>query len=164
MWQVGSDVPKTMTQADHQRNIAYIVKAWPRLSEPFVRNEIIPLERRGVRIHIFSVRERAPGPAPSKITQARAGVTYRAFWPNWKRTIPANLRTLCRRPGRYMRVLLEAIKVNVIRHRRFAPPWHFFEAAYLTDILIREPLDHLHAHFASPPTLVAMYNHRLSGI
>jgi glycosyltransferase involved in cell wall biosynthesis len=158
------DVPKIMSELDHQRTIAYIVKAWPRLSETFILNEIISLEQRGVPIRIFSVKERDPGPAHSKIAQVRGEVTYLAFWPNWKRTVPANLRTLCRQPGRYLRVLLEAIKVNVIRHRRFAPPWHFFEAAYLTDILFREPVDHLHAHFASTPALVAMYTHRLSGI
>jgi glycosyltransferase involved in cell wall biosynthesis len=153
-----------MTQADHQRNIAYIVKAWPRLSETFILNEIISLEGRGVPIRIFSVKERDSGPAHPKIAEVRAKVTYLAFWPNWKRTVPANLRALRRQPGRYLRVLFEAIKVNVIRHRRFAPPWHFFEAAYLVDILSREPVGHLHAHFASTPTLVALYAHRLSGI
>src|SRR5258708_26006380 len=163
-WPMCPGVPKIMSEPDHQRTIAYIGKAWPRLSETFFLNEIISLEQRGVPIRIFSVKERDPGPAHSKIAQVRAEVTYLAFWPNWKRTIPANLRTLCRQPGRYLRVLLEAIKVNVIRHHRFAPPWHFFEAAYLTDILFREPVDHLHAHFASTPALVAMYTHRLSGI
>ena len=155
---------RKISGADHRRSIAYIVKAWPRLSETFILNEIISLERHGVTIRIFSVRERDPGPAHSKVAQVRAEVTYLAFWPNWRRTIPANLRTFCRHPERYVQVLLQAIKVNVIRHHRFAPPWHFFEAAYLTDILFREPANHLHAHFASTPTLVAMYAHRLSGI
>jgi glycosyltransferase involved in cell wall biosynthesis len=41
---------------------------------------------------------------------------------------------------------------------------HFFEAGYLVDILSRSPADHLHAHFASTPTLIALYTHRLSGI
>jgi glycosyltransferase involved in cell wall biosynthesis len=153
-----------MTQADRQRNIAYIVKAWPRLSETFILNEIISLEQRGVRIHIFSVREPDAGPSHSKVPQVRAKVTYLAFGPHWKQVVPANLRLLCRRPGQYLRVLLQAITMMVIRHRRFAPPWHFFEAAYLVDILSREPVGHLHAHFASTPTLVALYAHRLSGI
>jgi glycosyltransferase involved in cell wall biosynthesis len=152
-----------MTEANHP-NVAYIVKAWPRLSETFILNEIISLERRNVPIRIFSVKERDPGPAHSKVSQVRAQVTYLAFWPNWKRTIPANIRMLFRHPGRYLRVLFQAIKVNVIRHHRFGPPWHFFEAAYLSDILFRDPVDHLHAHFASTPALVALYAHRLSGL
>ncbi len=164
MWQGGPTFQNIMTEANHQRNVAYIVKAWPRLSETFVLNEIISLEQRSLRIHIFSVREPDPGPSHSKVSQVRAKVTCLAFRTHWKRVVPANLRLFCRRPGRYLRVLLEAIKVNVIRHHRLAPPWHFFEAGYLTDILFREPVDHLHAHFASTPTLVALYAHRLSGI
>jgi glycosyltransferase involved in cell wall biosynthesis len=153
-----------MTEANHLPNVGYIVKAWPRLSETFILNEIISLEQRGVPIRIFSVKERDPGPAHSKVAQVRAEVTYLAFWSNWKQTVLANLRTLCRQPGRYLRVLLQAIKVNVIRHHRLGPPWHFFEAAYLTDMLFRKPVDRLHAHFASTPALVALYAHRLCGL
>ena len=153
-----------MPELDHRFTIGYIVKAWPRLSETFILNEIISLEQRGVRIRIFSVKEPDAGPAHSKVAQVRAEVTYLAFWPNWKRTIPANFRLFFRQPVRYLRVLLEATKANVIRHHRFAVPWHFLEAAYLTDILCRSPVDHLHAHFASTPSLVALFTHRLSGI
>jgi len=153
-----------MTQAIHQRNVAYIVKAWPRLSETFVLNEIISLEQRGLRVRIFSVREPDAGPSNSKVSQVRAKVTYLAFGTHWKQVVPANLRLFCRRPGRYLRVLLQAITMMVIRRHRFAPPWHFFEAGYLADILSRSPADHLHAHFASTPTLIALYTHRLCGI
>ena len=152
-----------MTRADHQRNIAYIVKAWPRLSETFVLNEIVSLEQRGVRIRIFSVREPDPGPSHSKVSQVRAKVTYLAFRTHWKKVVPANLRLFCRRPGRYLQVLFRVFARMVMRHR-LLPPWHFFEAAYLVDMLARNPVDHLHAHFASTPTLVALYAHRLSGI
>jgi glycosyltransferase involved in cell wall biosynthesis len=151
-----------MTRATHQRNIAYIVKAWPRLSETFVLNEIISLEQHGVRIRIFSVRDRDPGPSHSKVSQVLAKVTYLAFGTHWKQAVPANLRLFCRRPGRYLRVLLQAIATMVIRRRRFGPPWHFFEAAYLADILSRNPADQIHAHFASTPALIALYTHRLS--
>jgi glycosyltransferase involved in cell wall biosynthesis len=47
---------------------------------------------------------------------------------------------------------------------RFGPPRNFFQAAYLADILSREPADHLHAHFASTPARVAMLTHRLTDI
>jgi len=164
LWQVHPETPRIMFEPDHQRTIAYIVKAWPRLSETFILNEIISLEQRGVRVRIFSVKEPDAGPAHSKIARVLAEVTYLAFWPNWRRAIPANLRLLWQRPGRYLRVLLEAIKINLTRHHRLAPPWHFFEAAYLTDMLLRRPADHLHAHFASTPTLIALYTRRLSGI
>jgi len=148
----------------HQLSIAYIVKAWPRLSETFILNEIISLEQRGVHISIFSVREADAGPSHPKVSQVRAKITCLAFRTRWKQAVPANLRLFWRRPRRYLRVLLRAITVTVVRHHRFAPPWHFFEAGYLADILSRNPVDHLHAHFASTPTLIALYVHRLCGI
>src|SRR5262249_50822752 len=153
-----------MMETNHQRNVAYIVKAWPRLSETFVLNEIISLEQRGLRIRIFSVREPDAGPSHSKVSQVRAEVTYLTFGAHWKQAVPANLRLLCRRPGRYLWVFFQAITMMAIRRHRHAPPWHFFEAGYLTDILSRGPANQLHAHFASTPALVALYTHRLSGI
>ena len=95
-----------MTDANHRRKVAYIVKAWPRLSETFVLNEILSLEKLGLDIRIFSVREPDPGPSHSKVPQVRAKVTYLAFWPHWKQVVPANLRQFFRRPRRYLRVLL----------------------------------------------------------
>ncbi len=153
-----------MSELSNQRTTAYIVKAWPRLSETFILNEIISLEQRGVPIHIFSVREPDKGPSHKKVTQVRAKVTHLALRPHWKQAAAANLRLLWRQPGRYLRVLFQAITGRASRFHRFGPPWHFFEAAYLVDILSRSPADHLHAHFASTPTRVALFAHRLSGI
>lgn len=153
-----------MSETNHQPAIAYIVKAWPRLSETFILNEIISLERRGLPIRIFSVKEPDDGPSHSKVAQVRAKVTYLAFWRHWKQALAANSRLLCRQPLRYLWVLLRAIALRMVRRQHFAPPWHFFEAGYLADILFREPVNHLHAHFASKPTRVAMLAHRLTGI
>src|SRR5262249_10583600 len=130
-----------MTQANHQRNVAYIVKAWPRLSETFVLNEIISLEQRGLHIRIFSVKEPDPGPSHSRISQVRAKVTCLAFATHRKQVARANLRLLWRRPGRYLRVLLHALTSMVIRRHRVAPPWHSFQAAYLVQPRSPTPTD-----------------------
>ena len=155
--------------------IAYIVKAWPRLSETFILNEIIGLERRGVSIRIFSVKDPTPGPINDRIELVRAPVTYLSFWSHWKSALPANLRSLRRRPGRYLRTLLMAI-VKVFTHRRRHPASptlgvralaalrHFLEAGYLADALFGQPAAHLHAHFASSPALVALLTSRIAGV
>ena len=142
-----------------QRTIAYLVKAWPRLSETFILNEIVSLERRGVPIRIFSTKEPDTGPAHSEIAQVRAEVTYLALRQHWKQAAVANLRGLGRQPRRYLHVLFEVTE-RAIRQRRFAALKHFFKAAYLADILRYKPADHLHAHFASAPTMVAMFTHQ----
>src|SRR5215471_4564834 len=127
-----------MSELSNQRTIAYIVKAWPRLSETFILNEIISLEQRGVPIHIFSVREPDNGPSHKKVTQVRAKVTYLALRPHWKQAVAANVRLLFRQPGRYLQVLLEVTAAKVVRSR-FGAPRHFFQAGYLADVLSREP-------------------------
>ena len=152
-----------MSEANHRRTIAYIVKAWPRLSETFILNEIISLEQRGVAIRIFSVKAPDPGPAHSKVAQVRAKVTCLALRQQWKQVVAAHLRLLRRQTGRYLRLFLQVISAKVIR-RRYGLPRHFFQAGYLADILSREPADHLHAHFASSPARVAMLAHWLSDI
>ncbi|HEY6210468.1 MAG TPA: glycosyltransferase [Gemmatimonadales bacterium] len=146
-----------------ERTIAYLVKAWPRLSETFILNEIVSLERRGVPIRIFSTKVADTGPAHAEIAQVRAEVTYLALRQHWKQAALANLRGLGREPRRYLQVLFEVTE-RAIRQRRFAPLKHFFKAAYLADILRYKPADHLHAHFASAPTMVAMFTHQLCGI
>ncbi|PYV26008.1 MAG: hypothetical protein DMG27_08085, partial [Acidobacteria bacterium] len=42
--------------------IAYIIKSWPRLSETFILSEVAALERQGVLLRIFSVKEPDAGP------------------------------------------------------------------------------------------------------
>ena len=37
--------------------IAYVLKTFPKLSETFILNEILELERQGLELHIFSLRE-----------------------------------------------------------------------------------------------------------
>ena len=56
------DAPLRVGESAGRLAIAYIVKAWPRLSETFILNEIVGLERRGVSIRIFSVKDPNPGP------------------------------------------------------------------------------------------------------
>ncbi|HEV2496026.1 MAG TPA: glycosyltransferase family 4 protein [Terriglobia bacterium] len=152
-----------MTETNHQPMIAYIVKVWPRLSETFILNEIISLEQRGVTIRIFSVKEPDSGPSHNKVAQVRAKVTYIALRPRWKQAMAANLRFFSRRPGPYLRVLLQVLTGKLLM-RHFNPPRLFFQAGYLADILSRVPIDHLHAHFASTPARVTNLASRLTGI
>ncbi|HYT70044.1 MAG TPA: glycosyltransferase family 4 protein [Gemmatimonadales bacterium] len=144
-------------------SVAYIVKAWPRLSETFILNEILDLERQGVAIRIFSVRDPDPGPVHARVALVRAKVSCLSLATRWKSALPANFRSLFRQPRSYLHNLISAI-VLVLRHRRSAALRHFFRAGYLADLLSREPCPHLHAHFASTPALVALLASRLTGI
>jgi glycosyltransferase involved in cell wall biosynthesis len=156
-------VRKYIGESDQKRPLGYLVKAWPRLSETFILNEIVAIERLGVPLRIFSVKDPNLEPVHARVAQVRAEVTYLSLLRHWKSALQANLRLLYRQPGRYRRTLLQAI-TQAIRHRRFAAVRHFLKAGYLADILFREPVAHLHAHFATAPALIAMFTHQLTDI
>ena len=159
----GVDDAGTHPERGQNREVAYILKAWPRLSETFILNEILGLERQGVSIRIFSLRDPDAGPVQSRVVLVRARVSYLSLATHWKSALPANFRSLCRHPGRYLRTMLVAV-VKVFCRRRLTPLRHFLRAGYLADLLFREPCPHLHAHFASAPALVALFTSRLTGI
>jgi len=146
-----------------ERGIAYVVKSWPRLSETFILNEIVALERQGVPLRIFSIKEPNVEPVHAGVAQVRAKVTYLDLPRHWTPALPANARSFWRWPGRYCRTLVEAA-ATAVRHRRLAALRHFLKAGYLADMLFREPVAHLHAHFATSPSLVAMFTHQLTGV
>jgi len=144
--------------ADSQ-TVGYVVSTWPRLSATFILNEVLAVERSGVSLRIFSIKDPDGEPVHARVAQVRARVTYLSLRRHWKSALQANLRLLCRQPGRYCRALLQAL-----RYRRWGVLQRFFQAGYLAHELSREPVAHLHAHFAHAPAPVAMFTHQLTGI
>ncbi len=43
-------------QPNQQPTVGYILSAWPRLSETFILNEVVAVERLGCRLRIFSIK------------------------------------------------------------------------------------------------------------
>jgi glycosyltransferase involved in cell wall biosynthesis len=151
----------TQTKAETPQGptIGYLVSTWPRLSATFVLNEVIAVERSGVSVRIFSVKDPDGEPVHPAVAQVAARVCYLSLPRHWKAAAHANLRVLCRHPGRYARTLL-----YVLRRRRPGILRSFFQAGYLAWNLLREPVAHLHAHFAHAPALTAMLTHRMTGV
>src|SRR5258707_10465726 len=142
--------------------VAFVLKGYPRLSETFIAQEILALERRGLEILIVSLRhptDRAAHPVHRLI---RAAVLY----------VP---EYLYQEPGRVWR--------GWLRSRRH-PGYRRALAAWLTD-LRRDPtpnrirrfgqalvlaaelpadIDRLHAHFLHTPASVARYTGLIAGL
>ncbi len=141
----------------NQPKIGYLLKAYPRLSETFILNEILELERQGVSLHIFSLRQPPRDmkfhPAVEKV---RAEVTYIPSilpdfsWENLWSLLGANLQLLKHDPQYYINALefhfsrLERQRLN-----------EFLQAGYLAWQLKKLSVNHLHAHFANVPTVAA---------
>src|SRR2546425_1647288 len=141
---------------EQKPTIGYVVSTWPRLSQTFVLNEILALERRGLPVRIFSIKDPRGEPVHAKLAKVRAPVAYLSFRRHGRPILLANLRIARDLAGRYLRTLLRALRygrLNVLRC--------FFQAGYLADLVRRDPVTHLHAHLATAPAIVAMFTHEL---
>ncbi len=56
--------------------IAYLLKTFPKLSETFILNEILELERQGLELHIFSLRQPSETKVQPGVAEVRARITH----------------------------------------------------------------------------------------
>lgn len=138
------------------QKIGYVVKMFPRLSETFIRNEILELERQGLALRIFSLKR----PTQAEVLLAGEGVqapiTYlpERVYQEPLRVLRAQLGVLRRYPHGYRRMLL-----HVLRRREMASLGRGLRRFCQTCCLVHErgQVEHLHAHFASDPTRLASW-------
>jgi len=143
-----------------------ILKGYPRISETFISNEILLLERLGCSIHLFSMRRPREPFCHESVRRIQARVDY------LPETLPAALakgfvpgvRLAVKRPGVYAGALRTAWH-RFKRTRKAATFKHLLQAGYLVHKLMpHSGVTHLHAHFAHSPTSVAMFASLLSGV
>ena len=141
--------------------VAYVLEMYPRLSETFILNELLELERQGLTLRIFSLKEPDDGVFHGDTARLQAPVTYLPplRWRNAPRYVGPHARCLARRPlrylGRFRKVLASGSKPRVKR---------FLQAGYIAPSLRRAGVEHVHAHFASTPTSVTVQLHELTGV
>lgn len=146
--------------------LGMILKGYPRISETFISNEILLLERLGFSVHLFSMRHPRESFAHKSVESIRAEVDYlpkeilEGFFP----FLYHNMRLAIRRPGPYLDAVRVAFR-RFLRTRKTATLKHLLQAGYLVDKLLPgRNVVQFHAHFAHSPTSVAMFSSRLSGI
>jgi glycosyltransferase involved in cell wall biosynthesis len=166
--------------------IAYLLKTFPKLSETFVLNEILELERQGLELHIFSLRQPSETKVHPAVADVRARVTYLRPWytplppppervPFEKLAHKVQMRDerrfmLLHHPIWYVRTWLFQVrdglrKLNfhrVFQERSGAQRRYFYQALALARELRRGGFTHLHVHFANEPTSVGELAHRLA--
>ena len=151
---------------DDAHVVGFILKGYPRLSETFILNEILHLERLGTRLHIFALRNPGESEVHERVRQVRARVTYIPddFWRSFFSLTNANIRLWWNRPIVYWKTLKDAA-LRSIRKKNVSFLKRFFQAGYLVNkSLPGTNVGHFHAHFSHDPTTVAFYGSRLTGI
>jgi glycosyltransferase involved in cell wall biosynthesis len=163
-----------MINAAHHPRVGYVLRSYPRLSQTFVLNEIRDLEQLGVQIHVFAVINPCEQIVQPGVADVMAPVRYlgASRWQDYVRQTMAHLIMMATLPRGYFVVL------RYVHRRRDLDQGYtsasriqcFLQAVYLAYLLRREKrrtgaaIDHLHAHFAHDPTLIALLVHMLTGI
>ncbi len=148
-----------------RETIAYVLRMFPQLSETFIANEVLELERLGVPVRIYSYRRPKAPFTHASARSIRAPITYLPD-PLWRH--PCELlgshRVIRRRePERYRAMWRSALSYSL--RRRHIDTWkRFLQAGALANLLYESDVRHLHAHFAHEATRVAMMASGLTGI
>jgi len=143
--------------------VAYIMTRFPKLTETFILDEILELERCGVAVEIFPLwREVASvvhHDARPLVARARFAPTLSA------RIMLDNLNCLARQPRRYLGTLLTLVTANWRSLRFLAGALVVFPKACSFAIEMRRlGVRHVHAHFASHPAAAAFVIGRLADL
>jgi colanic acid/amylovoran biosynthesis glycosyltransferase len=147
------------------RRVAYLLKMFPRFSETFVLSEILELERQGLELRIFSLKRPDDGLFHADVARVRAAVTYVPESPlrALRAYAVAHREVFGWNPRRYLRCGA-VILWRALKKRRAAALKRFLQAGFIAPLLVEEEIEHVHAHFATSATAVALHLHELAGV
>jgi len=141
------------------KRIGYVLRKFPVLSETFILNEMLALEARGARLHVFSLDRPNDPRFHEDLPKLKARVAYIPDVFESKRLLEHGSRLRKSSRKGYFKALRYVI-------RRSSPTlvWRFLQSCYVANEARRLGLDHLHAHFATRPASVAFLASKISGI
>ncbi len=146
--------------------LGMILKGYPRISETFISNEILLLEKLGFSLHLFSMRRPRENFSHESVKKIRAKVDYlpETLIKPLPRLLYHNLFLAAKKPVVYAAALKAAYR-RFLRTHKSATIKHLLQAGYLAHrFLPASGVTHLHAHFAHSPTSVAMFTSHLTGL
>jgi len=143
--------------------VAYLVSRFPKLTETFVLNEILAVEKQGVAVELYPLlRERTNKMHPAAVSWVRLA-HYTPFFS--LAILRSNLRFLLLKPGPYLKTLRDLLWATRGSMRFFQGALAFFpKSVHLARVMVEAGITHIHAHFASHPAAAAFIIHRLTGI
>src|SRR5688572_27604786 len=156
-----------------KQQIGYLLRSYPRLSQTFVLNEILALEKIGVPIQIFALTNPHEKVVQRQVDQVQAPVHYLEESIQPRRIgnrLKEHLQVARQYFSGYIRSLFYIASHSKIDQGYTASSrWECFlqaiHLAYVLRLQERETgkkIDHLHAHFAHDPTLIAYLVHLMT--
>lgn len=143
--------------------VAVVVSRFPTLTETFILREIIEMERQGQPVVLVPLLREEPSVVHPEAVPWVARALYTPFLS--PSIVRANWRAIRRTPRRYFSVLALILLRTIRDWNLFARSIALFpKAVYLAERLQQEDVNHVHAHFATHPTTVAMIVSALTDI
>jgi glycosyltransferase involved in cell wall biosynthesis len=135
-----------------------VLKRFPRLSETFVLREVLGLEAAGVRVLVDALLPPEDSPTHAELEAVRADVRYVARHPRLRdaASARAHLGLAVRHPVRWSALALRARRDGTWRR--------FVQGGIVAERVRREGVTHVHAHFATASSEVAVVAAALSGV
>ncbi len=175
------------------RKLAYLLPSFPELAQTFVLGEIVELERLGISISIYSLRRPRTDRTQAEAREVNATVYYcPSPWSG--AVVQATLRMLITRPTTFCKLAWQllngsqgrasfasssgcGVRANLSTYERLRGWLHtggFFirlknllflpSAIHLAEVLTRDGVRAIHAHWASHPATVAFLVREIAGI
>lgn len=144
--------------------VAYIINQYPKVSHSFIRREILALERQGLHVERVAIRgwkdtvvDKDDVSEKQKTQYVLAAGAFGLF--------KAALFMLMTNPVRFFSVFSTMLGLAKKADRAYV--YHviyFFEACYAARLIASKQVQHLHAHFGTNSTEVAMLTSLLTGV
>ncbi|MCA9575684.1 MAG: glycosyltransferase family 4 protein [Polyangiales bacterium] len=143
--------------------VAYLVNQYPKVSHTFIRRELQALELQGVEVLRYSVR-RVAEPLTDQADRDEAERTRVILDGGPQGLAAAMARVAAKRPAGFARASAMAARVGVGSERGVVIHGAYLgEASVLLEWLEEAGVDHVHAHFGTNSTTVAMLVAALGG-
>ena len=144
--------------------VVVVVKGYPRVSETFIAHELAALERRGLPLHVVSLRRPYDALTHPVHATIRAPITYLPEYLHEapRRVLAGHARAFGRAPRRYLRALGLWL-ADLLRDPTPNRGRRFGQAGVLAAELPAGAA-HLHAHFLHTPASVARYAAAMTGL
>ena len=164
-----------MGKSRSDKQIGYLLRSYPRLSQTFILNEILALEKLGVSIQIFALTNPHEKVVQMQVDQVQAPVHYLDA-DTHPRSLGNKLQEHVQVARRYFKgylrsLLYIATNSEIDKGYTASSRWECFQqAVHLSFLFILsernsgKKIDHLHAHFAHDPALIAYLVHGMTGI
>lgn len=147
--------------------IAYLAPEIPALSATFVYNEILELNKQGIKVKPFSVHRPSHIASESSLAELKKDV-FHLYETSKGQVFLDSLAMVVTHPAGYVkaigRLLSDIWHQGVISRSALGLAYRFFYAATLAKQLKKANIQHLHVHFAHIPTDIAMYATPMAGI